>query len=104
MLTEADAKTKWCPFALAPNNGERPVAINRNNREADVDCACLASGCMAWRTAPKGNKRIFVTFEDKPEEEWNWDPTNHKGYEGYKVRVVEPDAMGFCGLAGKDPA
>lgn len=49
ILTEEEAKTKWCPEARASNNGEQPIAINRVNRGPDVDCLCIASACMAWR-------------------------------------------------------
>ena len=37
ITTEAEAKTKWCPFAPSRSiDDERSVA-------------CVASGCMAWR-------------------------------------------------------
>jgi hypothetical protein len=46
-MTEDEAMTKWCPFAMASgasfavNRGPEGVANNR--------CMCLASECMAWR-------------------------------------------------------
>jgi hypothetical protein len=81
MLTEAEARDRWCPFARAANfdhdahlpAGSVPVVINRwghgNERSRPHgDCMCLASRCMAWR---------WQGSEDRPER------------------------RGYCGLAGK---
>jgi hypothetical protein len=47
ILTEAEAKTKWCPFSRIGAYGQ-----NRN-QDPPVDfrepCTCIASRCMAWR-------------------------------------------------------
>lgn len=63
LLTEDEAKTKWCPLARATNCGELPVAVNRIGKAPDNDCRCIASVCMAWRKfdqtgmGPNGEKR-----------------------------------------------
>lgn len=55
MLTEEEAKTKWCPLARYKSvNGE---GINRWVNIADTQlnpdpARCIASFCMAWRQAP----------------------------------------------------
>ena len=105
MHTEAEAKTKWCPMARLGGGGihstrNRPFRIDEGKH-----VNCITTDCMMWRTAKPFRKKFFVSYNGKPEEEWNWDPTNHKGYEGASVRIVEPEAYGYCGLAGKaDPA
>lgn len=52
-MTEAEAKTKWCPFARSYDyvtGAEIPVPLNRDTTGGpDVHCLCLASACMAWR-------------------------------------------------------
>lgn len=50
ILKEADALTKWCPFArhYDVRNGE-PVTVNRRDGKGDIDCRCIASDCMAWQ-------------------------------------------------------
>lgn len=58
-MTEAEARTKWCPFARAALEIEAPgpsvptaLAVNRHrNGKARYSCRCLASDCMAWRFA-----------------------------------------------------
>lgn len=80
LTTEEQAKTKRC--------------------HKDMRDCCIGSMCMAWRNAAKGRDRYFVTYEGKPEEEWNWNPTNNRHYEGAKVRIVPSEQPGYCGLAG----
>ena len=59
MLTEKEARKKWCPFARVVSVVDRgtTVAAASVNREfasgiADKDCLCIASDCMAWATYP----------------------------------------------------
>lgn len=59
-LTEAEAKTKWCPHSRYQGFGEggnnrwkqsapesEPHALN------PIPCRCIASGCMMWREAER---------------------------------------------------
>lgn len=72
ILTEAEAKTKWCPMASYRNRG---------GPQADSKARCLASGCMAWRwLARKGPADI--------EERKNWPLIPNTNAE-------EP--VGYCG-------
>lgn len=53
-LTEAEAQTKWCPFArplvTIDNSVGSPIAIGSANRFPDGKVTlCVGSGCMAWR-------------------------------------------------------
>jgi hypothetical protein len=65
LLTEDEAKMKWCPLARASSSRdeEQGVSVNRNGNAADIDCLCMASACMAWRKVdqtgigPNGEKR-----------------------------------------------
>lgn len=52
LLTEDEAKMKWCPLARAGDQrGEDRITVNRHGNAADPDCYCIASACMAWRFA-----------------------------------------------------
>lgn len=81
MITEEEAKAKWCPFARAIGHATDGAthAINRAypGGELDIEWSrCIASACMAWRWAEK------------------WDTLNDEYETG-------PLTRGYCGLAGK---
>lgn len=56
LLTEAEAKKKWCRHSVLPIvkrvHGEivgvENVAVNRFTNE-EMGARCIGSGCMAWR-------------------------------------------------------
>ena len=87
-LTEAEAKTKWCPFGRQVLRGDRGIAYQgapAGNRNSDDSARtnCIGSACMAWR---------FV-FIDKS--------TSRRTKGGVKGRVDLDYTRGHCGLAGK---
>lgn len=106
MLTEDEAKTRWCPFArYALNAGgvnrwkqslpeDEPHALN------PVPWRCIASACMAWRTswlyddAPVGMKP-----SDDPSWVEHGTPRGQGGAVTHRRDWKRP--VGFCGLAGK---
>jgi hypothetical protein len=74
-MTEAEAKTKWCPLVRHEgdmggtfNRGRVHGAINEHPDNQGAACNCIGRACMAWR--------------------WS-----------YHVAAVE-EPQGFCGLAG----
>lgn len=80
MLTENEAKQRWCPFArvtLYPSHDgsawNRSVVNSGERQRQEVATLCIGSACMAWR----------------------WATTE----EGSKSR--ESRTHGFCGLAGR---
>ena len=54
LLTEKEAKKKWCPFARAMmqtcSYGGDVTGTASTNRDVDTikDCMCLGSGCAVW--------------------------------------------------------
>lgn len=78
ILTEEEARTKWCPFfraaiGVGPSDGVEIVS-NRMRERGNGACTCIGSDCMAWR--------------------WSEFPYSEEG--GSKIR-----RYGFCGLAGR---
>lgn len=73
MMTEGEAKTKWCPYVRGPDvAGLGPVAANRTfEGEPRNGARCIASGCMAWRWEGGG----------PPDPNWS-DPDKARGYCG----------------------
>lgn len=82
ILTEAEAKTKWCPFARVAA-GAFPDFVTVN-REASPETwpKCLGSACMAWR------QKETMEFHMEAEAEFR---RNNR-------RLA--CTTGFCGLAG----
>lgn len=101
MLTEEEAKKKWCPFVR--HEGDKGGSWNRTvsamkrifgwdggNPYPEETCNCIASECMAWRFKP---------------HEWK-----HKAHGGDWIDTQETDGygrkgeklptVGYCGLAG----
>jgi hypothetical protein len=103
-MTEAEAKTRWCPFVRLTdgtsmyftNRGEK---FGGNTGKNGADAAlCLGSACMAWRVAT-GPSRWSVTRNGETQE-YHWNPT---GFEGYEKATITPidNNIGYCGLAGR---
>jgi hypothetical protein len=71
LMTGAEARKCWCPFAryLMGGDGEGLASVNRQSDfDAPPMARCIASDCMAWRWA-KGD-------------------------------AASSGGQGFCGLAG----
>lgn len=108
MLTEAEAKTKWCPFARVAHQMASGAVVASGNRVKDAKSwgaasgsLCIASSCMAWRSVPVHDirerhlvskatgKRVNAGFS--PDVEWRLDDPSEP----------EPTPTGYCGLAGR---
>ena len=75
LLTEEQAKQKWCPWARIARDGSGIGNRYSFDNDLATDSAfarCIASDCMAWR----------------------WTDCSSKAVAGRKVE-------GYCGLAGK---
>lgn len=81
-MTEAEAKTKWCPLARVGSEQTGLGSLNRDFRlgEKTMAANCIGPACMAWRPG----KPVIRTESRGPEG----------GYR--KVEI----ANGYCGLAG----
>lgn len=78
MLTEEEARGKWCPFVRTGNGNNRVSAppIKAGAPLADEAVGpCIASACMAWRWIERRN------------------PQMHE--------VVLTSTHGYCGLASQ---
>ena len=85
ILTEDEAKTKWCPFARVVDGVNEQSAVNRRQGLRDPhfpDPACIASACMAWRW-----------FDEESDD--------HPGMTHARITGELTPRRGYCGLAGK---
>lgn len=86
MLTEDQAKEKWCPFARVAGGAlmrmdqdgvvsyvTAPVAVNRGGNGSRDEVCCIASRCMAWRSHGTIEWKSLDSFgpEMTPEEKYN---------------------------------
>lgn len=88
-MTEEEAKTKWCPHAVASHTD--PRAGFRDDGRPKVH-PCIGSACMAWR------------WNDVPNPEY--DRQRHVFMGGYPPSTTPPmtvksETEGHCGLAGR---
>jgi len=93
-MTEAEAKTKWCPFMQIGLTDVR-FATNRGHvlqQNEKTTLKCIGSECMAWR------------WTNSPERIKEHELLNKKGV-GQPGRENKPwpegQPAGYCGLAGK---
>ncbi len=78
MHTESEAKTKWCPFAVASHTDPRGGFREMDEEDGYKTHPCIASKCMAWRWSQKPTPADHAFAASKPAEE----------------------GRGFCGLSG----
>lgn len=60
MLTESEAKTKWCPFGKVITSGESGYVVG--NRVVGELPLCLASDCAFWRWSHQDHNGIPTGF------------------------------------------
>ena len=76
LLTEDEARAKWCPFARLPHGLNRVGSASLDDGPLiSAAVCCIASVCMAWR--------------------WN------EPWRAQHPDETELDNRGFCGLAGR---
>lgn len=91
MISEYDAKNKWCPFARLSEMGG---TYNRCGPAANLEC--IGSQCMAWRWGPN-EERKYVKRGEPPPTGDGWTIL----YPGAQLESwVRPIEQGYCGLAG----
>lgn len=76
LLTEQEARQKWCPYTHILEDEHSTRYANRELAPGIVACRCIASDCMAWRWPEGDAEKSTDNEEDYPR-------------------------VGFCGLAGK---
>ncbi|MDR3439848.1 hypothetical protein [Telmatospirillum sp.] len=96
LMTEEEARKKWCPHVRFAATADESNAANRWNdaNGNPPSCRCLASECMSWRWLwldPNGpNVRLPEDCAAATTGEVHKRITNE---------TYEP--AGFCGLAGR---
>jgi hypothetical protein len=120
-MTEDEAKTKWCPHAVASHTDPRAqTGYQREELGLPADTflhACIGSGCMAWRWLDGDAEMFAVRLErpaaDQPQDhapgaEWSYvgphqhnsRHTDNNNHFWFKRPWVPGKRGGFCGLAG----
>lgn len=112
MLTEQEARKKWCPYvrhegAVGPfNRGTFFGPLNEHQHNNGTLCNCIASDCMSWRWIEPA-ERLGPTrvHPDVLRDYWKgWVVTDSvpDGRGFVEISPPTPPAQrGFCGLAGK---
>lgn len=119
LLTEEEAKKRWCPMARVSIGGKLPSSMNRLQtigKDSDgetvtegklrlpVGARCIASECMAWRWREDRLQNVEQEAAEKLVAE---------GWQAVAFRLVGPRGLhtkvctltrktdhGYCGLSG----
>ena len=101
MMTEEEAKKKWCPevrLSAISENGKHYYAASRdrcffvppNTKDPERDITkCIASACMMWRWE---NQDIWINRVEEGEKV--------SGMDTQEAADCLP-RLGYCGLGGK---
>lgn len=76
MLTEDQARTKWCPHVRELMDDAASANRDYKGGLGNIAARCIASECMQWR--------------------WRDDEQRRANRDAYGIK-----SAGFCGLAGK---
>lgn len=98
-MTEAEAKTKWCPFVrMTASQGEWHINRDPSLPSAPTDTQayrCIGSACMAWRWYARIPLHVVRAIREE---------TGVGMMEARKLALDmfegQPGTGGYCGLAG----
>lgn len=104
MMTENEAKTKWCPMARFQGGNDKS-AFNRFHgfmRDGLPGLLCIGSDCMAWRAVPEQFERKRTSAGKLPDGDgWKADlDADPKDGGIWWKRSIAP-AGGYCGAFGE---
>lgn len=91
-MTEAEAKTKWCPnVRIAVHAGHGGAACNRHPEgSVKEDTLCIASACMFWRWDVDSSPAMEALAKARMQSEMT------------QARAMSyVPTRGYCGQAGK---
>lgn len=111
MLTEAEAKTKWCPMvrvAVTERDGSDapPVVFNRtairNTSEYGTPHAamCIGSACMMWRGEGPMEERYTNADDFSPADDGFQNTGRYTSAHRLIWERPRAERKGHCGLAG----
>lgn len=115
MLTEEQAREKWCPMVRLAEATAPPGYPSRNRGTSDSGvhplCRCIASECMAWRWGKRNRKQYeALCQEETGQSRSDWmtaylrarGGTAQEAYEAFcREFASRPPTHGYCGAFGK---
>jgi hypothetical protein len=102
MITEKEAKTKWCPHTQVVVE-QGVMSDNRlpGTGEPTGLPVCIGSACMMWRRESTLPSPLRV-HPDAVAEFWQgWAVTDAQPDDDGHVEISEVRPLGYCGLAGR---
>lgn len=96
LLTEEEAKTRWCPFVRMSNGPDGSWNTMRDVRD-ETAYFCRGSACMAWRIGESAKKKVQSVVSG---DSAFWVDVAAPEYANRQALEVR-DGRGYCGLAGK---
>lgn len=105
LMTEDNAKTKWCPHAIASHQDPRAGFRDDDVDARFVNFPCIASRCMAWRWLSHNvtDGAFLAALAQRMKDTGEKGPIAIAYVQKHREEFGLPTAptVGWCGLAGR---
>lgn len=102
LLTEEQAREKWCPLRKRGDVTENQWGSTIGRSGLQAQNCCIASGCAAWRWHEELNEESWNSAREAFEENADYEiPQRPAFQDSAEYQDWQTSKCGYCGLAGR---